>query len=104
MNPSERFVRNAHRNGILVIKTHALKRMGERMIDLNDVITSIEKGIVIEYQPGYPGESPRLLFYSGPPEDFYAVVAVEPPQCILVSAIRVDWNIWKRVGNSIERR
>ena len=84
---------------------HALERMSERMIYIDDVYEAIKYGPVIEQQkPQKAGQHPRVLFQhsgeNGP--DFYVVVACCVPPCI-ISTVRFEDEHWQNIGGIMRR-
>jgi len=104
MTPEEQYVRNASKKGVLFFSEHAYEKMVKLKINKSAVIDCIENGKLVEYQNGYTGESPRMLFYYGHSNPFYVVIAIEVPNSVVITVCERDLSIWEVVGETIKRK
>ncbi len=97
------FIKRAAQSGSLIYTDHAQERMAERMIETAKVENCLCNGVFIEHQMPRVGQNPRLVIYDRT-DDFYVVVALNLPECVVLTAANVDWNEWERDGEKITRK
>lgn len=103
MSKEEIFVRSSYERGALAFSDHAYEKMRKLRISQEQVIYCIKNGLLIEYQEGYEGEDPRMLFYNGHENSFYVVVTVVEPDHLVITVCSVDFTKWRKKGDGIER-
>lgn len=99
------YVRAMAAKNRIKFSNHALERMGERKIWLDDVFKAIEHGEVIEIQDRGPGFDIRVLLQEavGGTPRFY-VVATSYPVVEVVSVIEFEEEVWEWRGKIMARR
>lgn len=84
--------------------THALNRLGERRITIEQVEECLQKGTLASTRYDSERECHVVSVYSGEPNNIIAVVAVQLPPIPVITVENVDWNEWDRSGKTIRRK
>lgn len=100
------YIREMAKKGRINFTDHALARMGERKIWIDDVWRAILDGEVIEIQEIGPGYDVRVLFQEATDTvpRFYVVVAASFPVVDVISVVEFEEEIWEWLGKIMARR
>lgn len=104
MSAPEESIRRAAWNQTLSFSDHALERMGERMITMDQVYECILYGINIETQ--YHGRDIKVVFQeptAGTP-GHYVIVADSTPFPEIVTVCSTVEEVWESIGGILTRR
>jgi len=100
------FVREMAKKGQIHFSDHALERMGERRVWINDALQAILEGEEIEVQDFGPESDVRVLFQEATENipRFYVVVATSYPDVEVVSVCEFKEEAWDWLGKIMARR
>lgn len=99
------YIREMAKKGQLNFTEHALARMGERKIWVDDARKAILDGEIIETQDIGPGYDVRVLFQEATDTvpRFY-VVAASYPVVDVISVVEFSEEVWEWLGKIMARR
>lgn len=100
------YIREMAKKGQINFTKHALVRMGERKIWIDDVREAILYGEVIEVQDKDPRCDIRVLFQEATDKvpRFYVVVAASFPTVDVISVAEFEEQVWEWLGKIMARR
>ncbi|GAA6383533.1 hypothetical protein I2900191A2_21790 [Intestinibacter bartlettii] len=103
---AEIIIRKNVEEGNYEITDHALQRMNEREIDIEDVETCIIKGETIEFQQDIETNDIKVLFQEHTDEtpEFYVVVKCSYDMPSIITVCRRDNEVWECINNILHRR
>ncbi|MDO9535240.1 MAG: DUF4258 domain-containing protein [Bacillota bacterium] len=106
MTRQSSYVRKMAQKGQIHFSDHALERMGERKVLINDTVQAILEGEEIEVQDIGSESDVRVLFQEATDTipRFYVVVATSYPEVEVVSVCEFKEEAWDWLGKIMARR
>ncbi len=106
MSGPSSYVREMAKKGLIHFSDHALARMGERKVWIDDVLHAILEGEEIEVQDfGFESDI-KVLFQEATDTipRFYVIVATSYPEVEVVSVVEFKEEAWDWLGKIMARR
>ncbi|KRQ86294.1 hypothetical protein ABG79_01917 [Caloramator mitchellensis] len=102
---AEKMIRKKVIEGNFDVTEHAVKRMAEREIDMDQVLDCIIRGKTIEFQTDRRTNDIKVLFQeatASKPEVYTVVAALDTP--LIITVCRTKEEVWECINNVLRRR
>jgi len=100
----DKYIRAMSEKRLIDFSNHAIQRMGERKIEVEQVLECLKSGKIIEHQDH--GQDIKVLFHTSNENEsgFYVVVALADPYPLVVTVCNVKNEAWEYRDDFIKRR